>query len=140
MTTTILFIDMDDQLEDDEETGGNCPLATIDPELNAANKDRARVAGYYGPENPAEDNPGFWARKADLLDVTSAEAMTYRCLNCAGFNQSSAMLDCLEEGGPVSADEGFCEIWDFKCAGSRTCDAWAAGGPITDETEDEEYY
>jgi hypothetical protein len=26
---------------------------------------------------------------------------------------------------------GYCEAFDFKCAASRTCDAWVVGGPIT---------
>jgi hypothetical protein len=28
---------------------------------------------------------------------------------------------------------GYCELFDFKCAGSRTCDAWLTCGPLTDE-------
>jgi hypothetical protein len=35
-----------------------------------------------------------------------------------------------------AGDLGFCEIFDFKCAAARTCDAWIVGGPITDETEE----
>ena len=27
---------------------------------------------------------------------------------------------------------GYCEAFDFKCAASRTCDAWVIGGPIVD--------
>jgi hypothetical protein len=38
---------------------------------------------------------------------------------------------------------GYCEIFDFKCAASRTCDAWVVGGPNTGEQdgemEEEEY-
>jgi len=30
------------------------------------------------------------------------------------------------------ANLGYCELFDFKCAGDRTCDAWITGGPITD--------
>jgi hypothetical protein len=26
---------------------------------------------------------------------------------------------------------GYCELFHFKCAGDRTCDAWLVGGPIT---------
>jgi hypothetical protein len=36
--------------------------------------------------------------------------------------------DTIEAG-----DLGYCEAFDFKCAASRTCDAWVVGGPITDE-------
>ena len=54
------------------------------------------------------------------------------------------MLECIKEGlaggdpkeenawDSVSAgDLGYCEAFDFKCASSRTCDAWVVGGPIT---------
>jgi len=53
------------------------------------------------------------------------------------------MLDCIEKGigGEGDAEEviekadlGYCEIFDFKCAASRTCDAW-----VTDSDEDEDY-
>jgi hypothetical protein len=36
------------------------------------------------------------------------------------------------------ADLGYCEIFDFKCAASRTCDAWVVGGPNTGEQGGEE--
>jgi hypothetical protein len=65
------------------------------------------------------------------------------------------MLGCIESGlaaGGVTGGEwdtvaagdlGYCEAFDFKCASSRTCDAWVAGGPITDANapamESEEY-
>jgi hypothetical protein len=53
------------------------------------------------------------------------------------------MLDCIEKGigseGDAEefiekADLGYCEIFDFKCAASRTCDAW-----VTESDEDEDY-
>ena len=30
-----------------------------------------------------------------------------------------------------AANLGYCELFHFKCAGDRTCDAWLVGGPIT---------
>jgi hypothetical protein len=32
-----------------------------------------------------------------------------------------------------TAELGYCEGLDFKCAASRTCSAWVVGGPITEE-------
>jgi hypothetical protein len=32
------------------------------------------------------------------------------------------------------ANLGYCELFDFKCAGDRTCDAWITGGPLTDQS------
>jgi hypothetical protein len=51
------------------------------------------------------------------------------------------MLDCIAGGindtnewDTIDAgDLGYCEAFDFKCAASRTCDAWVVGGPIVDE-------
>jgi hypothetical protein len=31
------------------------------------------------------------------------------------------------------ANLGFCEIFEFKCAGDRTCDAWLMNGPIKED-------
>jgi hypothetical protein len=57
------------------------------------------------------------------------------------------MKDCiaegLEDGGEdpydlIEAGElGYCRMFKFKCAAARTCSAWIAGGPITDETVEE---
>jgi hypothetical protein len=52
------------------------------------------------------------------------------------------MKSCIEKGlgdepGNMSkeiiakANLGYCELFDFKCAGDRTCDAWIMNGPIT---------
>jgi hypothetical protein len=52
------------------------------------------------------------------------------------------MLDCIVKGidqdedgyaadVQEAADLGYCELFDFKCAGDRTCAAWLTGGPIT---------
>jgi len=30
----------------------------------------------------------------------------------------------------ASAELGFCELFDFKCAADRTCSAWLVGGAI----------
>jgi hypothetical protein len=35
-----------------------------------------------------------------------------------------------------AADLGYCELFDFKCAGERTCSAWLSGGPITKRLTD----
>jgi hypothetical protein len=82
-------------------------------------------------------------------DVDPEEAKTMRCGNCAAFNQTAKMMECIDQGlaedrmqdameVAEAGDLGFCEIFDFKCAGERTCSAWIVGGPIKDEGEDEE--
>jgi hypothetical protein len=128
-----------------------CPPATQDIVLNIKNRQNAIDNVGYGPLNPQEPNDEFWQGKADRWSVTIAEAKTSVCGNCAAFIQTSKMKACiadsLQEGDENVADSydvvaagdlGYCEALDFKCAAARTCDAWIAGGPITDETRKEQ--
>jgi len=119
-----------------------CPTATHDIAVNLKNRQHAIEAAHYGPLNPNEANTEYWAESADRWDVTPAEAKKQRCGNCAAFIRTPAMLDCIEQGlgnetgndawGTIKAGVlGYCEAWDFKCAASRTCDAWVVGGPVT---------
>lgn len=125
----------------------SCPPATQDIQLNLKNRQNAIDNVGYGPLNPEEPNDEFWQGKADRWNVTIEDAKTSRCGNCAAFIQTSKMQACiangLQQGDENVADSydvvaagdlGYCEALDFKCASSRTCDAWIAGGPVTDET------
>ena len=127
--------------------GDECPPATQDIQLNLKNRQNAIDNVGYGPLNPAEPNEEFWQNKADRWRVTPEQAKTSRCGNCAAFIRTSKMLDCITQGLAqgdqnlqdsfdvvVQGELGYCEALDFKCAASRTCDAWIAGGPVTDET------
>lgn len=119
-----------------------CPRATQDVKTNLANREKAIKDAAYGPLNPKEPNDEFWKKKADRWDVSTAEAKKSRCGNCAAFIQTKEMLSCIKEGLEVgdteqnawdtiqAGDLGYCEAFDFKCAASRTCDAWISGGPI----------
>ena len=124
-----------------------CPTATQDIPLNLANRQKAIDGAGYGPLNPAEPNEEFWQAKADRWSLPIAEAKKSLCGNCAAFIQTSKMKQCIADGLQVgdenkdnswdvvdAGDLGYCEAFDFKCAASRTCDAWIAGGPVTDET------
>ena len=115
----------------------SCPEATQDVTLNLKNRDKAITKAAYGPENPKLPNTEFWMRKAEKWDVSAKNAKMSRCGNCSAFNQDEMMLECIAEGlgndDVVEAgDLGYCEIFDFKCAASRSCDAWIV------EDEDEE--
>lgn len=127
--------------------GDTCPPATQDITLNIKNRQNAIDNVGYGPLNPAEPNDEFWQGKADRWKVTINDAKKSLCGNCAAFIQTSKMQDCiakgLQEGDEnvsdsydvvAAGDLGYCEALDFKCAAARTCDAWIAGGPVTDET------
>jgi hypothetical protein len=66
------------------------------------------------------------------------------------FITTTEMKDCIaqgiEQGGSGNenawdainaAELGYCEAFDFKCAASRTCNAWVTGGPIDDSKDKE---
>lgn len=119
----------------------DCPPATQDIQLNLANRQKAIDEANYGPENPNEANEGYWKRKADQFEGNVEAAKKALCGNCSFFYRTQKVLDCIAEGlgdevDPYDAIEagelGYCEAFDFKCAASRTCDAWVVGGPIVD--------
>ena len=127
--------------------GDKCPIATQDITVNLKNRGKAINSAAYGPENPALPNKQFWMKKANTWEVSEKDAKTCLCGNCAAFNQEQSMLDCIakgigDEGDPwamiEAGDLGYCEIFDFKCASSRTCDAWVVGGEDESEDMDEE--
>lgn len=125
-----------------------CPPATSDIMLNLKNRNKAVKNVGYGPLNPDRPNLDFWEAKADMWQTTIEDAKTSRCANCAMFIRTSKMLNCIEEGLAQGGSEdswssidagdlGYCEALDFKCASARTCDAWVAGGPVTDKDEED---
>ncbi len=128
--------------------GMACPPATQDVTLNLKNRGKAIEAAMYGPENPALPNTGFWREMAKEWEVSPQDAKMSRCGNCAAFDREEKMLQCIAKGmgegsgDPWSAidagDLGYCEIFDFKCAASRTCRAWIAREEDEDEYEEGE--
>lgn len=101
-----------DEMEQDEE-GENCPLPTQDPELNARNKQTAVTEANY-----REQNTG------------AAFRVTKQCGNCAAYNITEEILDCI---GEDVEDMGYCQIYKFVCGEYNVCDDWASGGPLTSE-------
>jgi hypothetical protein len=137
-------LEIDKITADADGYGGECPPATQDIELNLKNRQNAIDNVGYGPLNPAEPNDEFWQDKATKWKTDIQEAKSAVCGNCIFFVRTPKMLDCIEEGiglgtqeaeGSIEAGElGYCNALDFKCASERTCNAWAAGGPVTEET------
>jgi hypothetical protein len=114
--------------------------AIEDVHVNLENRNHAFDEYGYGPLNPKEPSDDFWKKKAEVFKTTVEEAKKSRCGNCAAFNQSKEIMKRIADGlGPVGnvvaekADLGFCEMFKFKCAAERTCDAWLVNGPITEE-------
>jgi len=119
----------------------SCPDATQDVATNLKNRQECIDVANYGPLNPNEPNEEYWKKKADMFGGDLPSAKKALCGNCAFFVQTKSMLDCIANGindtnewDTIDAgDLGYCEAFDFKCAASRTCDAWVVGGPITEE-------
>lgn len=121
-----------------------CPEATMDIHVNLKNRNHAIEDYGYGPLNPQSESRAFWDKKAALWQTTVREAKKARCGNCAAFIQTPQMIACIENGIEDPSEEhenyapdvvaaanlGYCELFHFKCAGDRTCDAWLVGGPI----------
>lgn len=120
-----------------------CPPATQSIDLNLRNRKKAIDEYGYGPLDPNEPNNDFWAAKAQEWNMDDPDqARTALCGNCAAFDKSEDMLDCIAKGigtEPASdphdtidaGDLGYCKFLKFKCAAKRTCDAWVEGGPIS---------
>lgn len=124
-----------------EDAKGTCPVATKDIKVNIRNRQTAINDANYGPLNPGLPNTEYWAKKAAQFKDSVEAAKSAVCGNCAAFIQTPEMMACIESGlGDEPGNEaykvvdkaglGFCEIFDFKCASDRTCDAWVVGGPI----------
>lgn len=123
-----------------------CPQATQDISLNLQNRQICVDKANYGPANPEISNDDFWLKKANLFKTSIEQIKTMRCNNCAAFIQTDKMMNCIQKGIAAVTEEqeemkiaeeitnaanlGYCELFDFKCAGDRTCDAWITGGPI----------
>ena len=123
-----------------------CPIVTHDIKLNLKNRDWAFKNVGYGPVNPDIEDKVFWAKRADEWATTPEIAKQSRCGNCSAFIQTPSMMECITNGIDTSEESyaedvvenaglGYCELFDFKCAASRTCSAWLVGGPITEERE-----
>jgi len=116
-----------------------CPVATQDIKTNLKNRQTAIDVAHYGPLNPNLPNDEYWTAKGKQFNTTANAAKQSRCANCAFFNVSQKIKDCIAQGigneldpyNVINAgDLGYCEAFDFKCASQRTCDAWVVGGPI----------
>ena len=117
-----------------------CPTATLDVALNLKNRQKAIKSAMYGPANPRLPNEAYWRKIAGVWGIGVAEAKTMRCGNCAAFDIKKQTIDCIKLGlgrdgidpqdTVVAAELGYCRMFDFKCAASRTCSAWITGGPI----------
>jgi len=127
-----------------EAANKGCPIATHDIDENLKNRQKAIDEYHYGPLNPNEPNDEYWQQLADKWNTDDIESVkNSRCGNCAAFDITEKMQDCIAQGigsepGSDASDTvdaghlGYCKFLKFKCASKRTCDAWVEGGPISD--------
>jgi hypothetical protein len=136
---------------DREAEKNTCPMATRNVLVNLMNRQTAIDVANYGPLDPSQPNEDYWEGLAEGWEIPVEEAKSARCGNCAAFDVSTKMRDCIAEGigsdttdgdtDPMdvidAGDLGYCRVFKFKCAAARTCSAWIEGGPITDDTVEE---
>ena len=123
----------------DDAAVKECPTATQDLRVNTLNRDRAITTPFimYGPLNV--EKPGdYWEKIAEKWGTTVEAAKKSRCANCVAFDVSPRMLECLpgQTSEPVEDEDGilgYCWMHHFKCHSARSCNTWAAGGPINED-------
>ena len=134
---------MRDLLNIIEAAERDCPPATQDIDLNLKNRKKAIDEYMYGPMNPNKPNTEYWSKLSAEWNTDPDSVKDSLCGNCAAFDISDQMQDCIAQGigsepGSDPHDTidagtlGYCKFLKFKCAAKRTCSAWVEGGPVTD--------
>ena len=108
-----------DKMQDGDDGGPSCPIATQDAEANLEAQEIAVMDANY--RDPSSDG-GF--------------KLTEVCGNCGAYNQTDDMLECI---GDESGDLGYCQMYKFMCQSDHTCDDWVKGGPIKSMAEGMEH-
>ena len=105
-----------------------CPSAIGNIRENSYNQSKAVNEVGYGPLDLDVVEPGFWEAKANERNTDIATAQTMLCGNCAAFDQSEKIMQCLQQQSnaeyALDNDLGYCQALDFTCTAQRTCDAW----------------
>ena len=118
-----------------DDSSGNltCPLPTQDLELNTKNRNAAIKAEHinYGPLNLADE--GYWEHLAEHWNTTAEIAKQSNCGNCAAFDVSPRMEECMPGRIQKDGELGYCWMHKFKCHSARSCYTWASGGPIAED-------
>ena len=82
----------------DSEVSDTCHNTTVDIEENSKNRNWTIDNFGYGPLNPDVPDPGFWEKKVDLWNSDLETVKTARCGNCAAFDQTNQIMDCMGKG------------------------------------------
>ena len=125
----------------------SCPLPMAQKAVNIANHKICVEEANLGPASVT--NPGvYWMQRADRLGITEAVSRRQTCANCAWYMDTTQIRDCWNKNEamgniPLATEvdpawenvpnpAGYCLRWDITCTPTRSCDTWAAGGPIVD--------
>lgn len=122
-----------------EAKGQACPAPTQNLELNTENRDAAIESDHiqYGPLNLNDEE--YWVRLAEHWNTTLEVAKESNCSNCAAFDISPRMEECMPGSLQEDGRLGYCWMHHFKCHSARTCYTWAAGGPIAENQVSEDW-
>tara|TARA_R110000772_G_scaffold51627_3_gene118402 strand:- start:1375 stop:1791 length:417 start_codon:yes stop_codon:yes gene_type:complete len=121
MAKIVINIDMEElqggvnqMVDDDFNEEFTCPLVTEDKEENSANRQYAIDEFAYGTSSKN------WEKKPE------------KCGICKYYDIRSEMIGCIEDGMGDADGVGYCMKFDFVCSGDNVCNAYEAGGPVTD--------
>jgi hypothetical protein len=77
----------------------------------------------------------YWVKAAKHWKTEPEVAKKSRCGNCAAFDISPRMKECMPgETSDPDGELGYCWMHHFKCHSARSCYTWAAGGPISEDS------
>jgi hypothetical protein len=112
-----------------------CPIATQNVEVNLKHRQIAIDRYGYGPLNPNNPNIKFWREKAEMWKLDSIdEAKECRCHNCAAFNVTTKMLNCIEVG--LSSGEKEVTVKDEPTPDTTKTVTEAESNDVEDKTSD----
>lgn len=118
-----------------------CPVGTMYKDVNMANHIAAIQYAKYGPADPRESEPEFWADKQETWGLTEGPARMRVCVGCRHHDRSPETTDCIIEGPGGDFTESelpvepkfvdipdmpvmYCHRWNMTVNPLRTCDQW----------------
>lgn len=120
-----------------------CPIATVDKNVNLINHRYVVEVAKLGPPDPSQENNEYWLDMAKRWGISEIDARTQLCSNCEHYIYTEEIQDCMAEHDNITPDMvgpgwvdthdsgGWCNLYNITCTAHRTCVDWEAGGPIT---------
>lgn len=140
MKTFSKFIRINEAIADN-----TCPVATLEPSVNSANKMNAVQNYLYGPVTTQDKKmvEVYWTELANELNMSPDVVETARCSSCVYNNRSQEVVGCIVQGmggmealNPTASIEkgflGYCQQLHFITQQYKGCKLWEEGGQIED--------